>query len=366
MRIKPFLLLLPLLPLLLTAQERVDTFISNYDWSSELSETRSLPTSRETNTNLIDESRYDKLTDWGLKGLRLGRVELQLQFITDAKGEKAKMLLFHYTDSKLSDNSKQINRLIKEVNKLLGPYHYSSSNGNHPKAREDTYKWFTNDLLYEVNIRPIDPTPFSLRVAKLKYELPNSSAYRWGSSREEVAKAELITDLDESMSNNLLSHSVIDSINYHLLYRFTNNKLHSIIYILSEEFVDDQEYIQTYSQLITKLTERYGKPTNNTAAQNGDPIYKIRNQEKGVANGPISFFANWESCYETTELSTALIGSSNKLGIMVVYTSYQFIQTEEGAQTPRYIRAVKLQKTESSQPSNRLDNDFFHWDPENI
>ncbi len=146
---------------------------------------------------------------------------------------------------------------------------------------------------------------------------------RWGMSQEEVLASETLVPVEKD--ENLLNYKaqILDK-NVELRYLFAQNKLIGASYVLDENYLNSEQFIQTYNHLKKELTEKYGKPDKEITRWKDDS-FKNKRSKRGIALslGYLEYFTFWET--PVTTVSCGLKEQNYQVLCSVEYWSMEFM-----------------------------------------
>ncbi len=154
-------------------------------------------------------------------------------------------------------------------------------------------------------------------------ETPPESDYNfrntyWGMTQSEVEQAEA----EEAVGKDdewLFYHSDdIAGLSATIGYSFENGKLTGGMYMFDAAYDNGDAYIEDFSDIKEKLTEKYGDPGTDALLWSDDQ-WKDDPQNYGtaLAAGHLSYIATWEA--ETTEVTLYMSGKDNEVSLTLIY-----------------------------------------------
>jgi len=141
---------------------------------------------------------------------------------------------------------------------------------------------------------------------------------KWGMSRAEVIAAEGAPV--EQKAEHMLYRDKISGASVGIILTFVEDKLASAAYILTDSYVEPNQYVLLANQWREAITEKYGeKPRAETKWIN--PLYRDNPEQLGfaIAAGHAVVKNTWETA--RTIIIEALAGSNFKTTLGITYTS---------------------------------------------
>lgn len=140
---------------------------------------------------------------------------------------------------------------------------------------------------------------------------------RWGASINDVIKKE-----GEPVERNagMLFYKVrVDNKKFSLAYYFFENNLFRAVYLLDEQYTNENQYVDDYFSLIKTLEEKYGKPTSNKTEWSRN-LYKDNFQKRGLAYsiGDVTSACTWER--DNSTITAILFGNNYTTYIIITYS----------------------------------------------
>lgn len=168
---------------------------------------------------------------------------------------------------------------------------------------------------------------------------------QWGASMESViAKENNDYRKSKFKDTDIIEYIVdIDSKKIILRYNFFEDRLFKSIYVLDEEYDDQNKYVIAYERLVTLLSDKYGEPylrhtlwLKNTYRD--DPL-QISN---AYANGEATTITSWKQ--KDTNITANVTGWSNCIFVTIIYTN----PTLESQYNKRNQKTEKEQRKNNS------------------
>ena len=153
-----------------------------------------------------------------------------------------------------------------------------------------------------------DPGPFDLRKV------------RFGMTKEEVSKRESKKNLIFSEGTGLGYKEKLFALDTTLFYMFHNDKLWRAAYLLEEEHLNKNLYVNDYNEIVSQLKEKYGKPTKEETVWSKN-LYRGDASNIGMAYsiGDVTSFAEWEK--DDLKIYTEISGDNFKITVKLVYSN---------------------------------------------
>jgi len=151
----------------------------------------------------------------------------------------------------------------------------------------------------------------------------------WGTSRSDVKSRETLP-LEEEAAGYLSYEVVLDSRQYFAIYIFISDQLVRAKYLLSETYVNSQNYIHAADALRDTVSKKYGAPSSHNEYWSGD-LYRDDPSEYGMAvlSGELSRYTEWST--PETQILLAMNGENYAAHISVEYISVAHEDLESGA-----------------------------------
>ena len=151
----------------------------------------------------------------------------------------------------------------------------------------------------------------------------------WGTTRADVKSRETLP-LEEEAAGYLSYEVILDSRQYLAIYIFISDQLVRAKYLLSETYVNSQNYIHAADALRETVTKKYGAPTSHNEYWSGD-LYRDDPSEFGMAvlSGELSRYTEWLT--PETRILLAMDGENYAAQISVEYISVGHRDLEMGA-----------------------------------
>lgn len=145
----------------------------------------------------------------------------------------------------------------------------------------------------------------------------------WGESPAVVKKKEGKNPLQEH-DDAIAYKTSISGLETTLLYGFTENKLSSVFYYITEEYVNDNNHIRDYENLKRQLIEKYGEPKKDDIDWS-DTLYEDDPENYGLAvsAGHLSFTTYWKVDNNMT-IVLSLTGENFECELGLIYTSDEY------------------------------------------
>ncbi len=159
--------------------------------------------------------------------------------------------------------------------------------------------------------------------AKLSWaENYNFRNTRWGMTQEEVIASETMVPIEKEKDMIKYKTQILEK-NVELLYVFAQNKLLGASYILDENYLNSEQFIQTYVLFKKELIKKYGQPNKDITHWENDAFKKDRSKW-GIALslGYLEYFTFWET--PVTTVSCGLKEKNYQVLCSVEYWSLEF------------------------------------------
>ena len=98
---------------------------------------------------------------------------------------------------------------------------------------------------------------------------------KWGMTQEEVIAAEKMNPIEKDKNSITYKTRVIDK-DVALRYIFAQNKLIGASYILDDNYINSEQFIQTYAQFKKELIKKYGQPVKDITQWKNDAFKNDR------------------------------------------------------------------------------------------
>lgn len=151
-------------------------------------------------------------------------------------------------------------------------------------------------------------------------EAPNFKVrnVEFGMSMDQVLKSEK----EEPSQNEADSLAYIVSLNnheYNLVYYFIDDKLYQVLYSFNEELANNNNYIDVYNDMKTKLSSKYGTALIDKQSWKDD-IFKNDPDNYGlaIASGHLSYLAEWDT--NSIQIGLLLSGEKYKINFFIMYS----------------------------------------------
>lgn len=157
----------------------------------------------------------------------------------------------------------------------------------------------------------------------------------WGASISEVKSNEKLTLIDENVS--LLAYeTTISGIKNIVGYLFTEGKLTTGRYLVTEEHSNKNDYINEYNTLKDLMEKKYGKPKKDKKIWKND-LYQDDYSQWGfaVSLGHLLYYSTWET--EKSEISIMLSGENYKIQLMIEYVSVELKEFKKKAEEKKNL-----------------------------
>jgi len=157
----------------------------------------------------------------------------------------------------------------------------------------------------------------------------------WGDSKASVKAKEKLEIVDES-SSLLAYKTTIGMIDLLIGYLFTNDKLTTGRYLVTETHTNKNDYITDYNTLKKILDQKYGTPKKDEKYWKND-LYKDDYSEWGfaVSLGHLIYYATYEN--EKSEITIMLNGENYEIQLMIEATSKEFKDLEKKAKEVKVL-----------------------------
>ncbi len=145
---------------------------------------------------------------------------------------------------------------------------------------------------------------------------------KWGMSKEQVKKLESLPSIGEN--KNLLGYKgKIANLDCQIAFQFINDTLYSAAYVITENHINNNDYISDFKKLKELLTEKYGQPKLDKMIWKGS-LYKGDESRYGMAvvTGNLVYVADWKT--ETTDIRLILSGDNFTPSLAAAYESQQY------------------------------------------
>lgn len=149
---------------------------------------------------------------------------------------------------------------------------------------------------------------------------------RWGMTKAEVLKAEVIAPNREAPGELIYSHVEVVGRDVGLVYEFNEDGLLSdALYYFYGQFEDKTKYILEHIALQELLSEKYGEPIVNEVFWK-DETYKEDPLKWGeaVSLGHVVLMHQWETL--ESEIFLTLEGEAGEIHLYIRYISKQYFQ----------------------------------------
>jgi hypothetical protein len=164
-----------------------------------------------------------------------------------------------------------------------------------------------------------DPGPFDFRKV------------RWGMSKDDVMKRETSKPFEEN-EDAICYHDEILGHKSDLCYYFTNGKLYRAIYSLdNSQYSNNNRYVDAYTEIVTSLTGKYGKPTNKRDVWSNN-LFKGDYQRRGMAYSAdhVASGAEWDR--DNENIHAGITGNNYKIGVFIEYENKILAKEADKAQ----------------------------------
>jgi len=151
----------------------------------------------------------------------------------------------------------------------------------------------------------------------------------WGASISEVKSNEKLAVIDES-SSLLAYKTTISGIETIIGYLFTEGKLTTGRYLVTEEHSNKNDYISDYNTLKDLLEKKYGKPKKDKKIWKND-LYQDDYSQWGfaVSLGHLLYYSTWET--DNSEISIILSGENYEIQLMIEFESVELKEFKKKA-----------------------------------
>lgn len=118
---------------------------------------------------------------------------------------------------------------------------------------------------------------------------------RWGMAQKEVLASETLVPVEKD--NNFVKYKTqILGKNVDLVYVFAQNKLIGASYILDENYLKAEQFIQTFTQFKKELTKKYGQPIKDITRWENNAFKNDRSKwGMAISLGYLEYFTFWET-----------------------------------------------------------------------
>ncbi len=169
---------------------------------------------------------------------------------------------------------------------------------------------------------------------------------RWGMSESEVLKTEDGTPTPSGVKDVIgFTDKKMGGISTFVFYIFAQGKLVRAVYSFTEEYVNDNHYIDDYKKIKKILTEKYGKPLRDKMIWR-NKLYQNRPQDWGqaVSIGHLTYHADWKT--KKTFIRMTLRSKNLRVKHDLVYTSNELGQLLNQKRTGALIGKGRKRKRE--------------------
>lgn len=117
----------------------------------------------------------------------------------------------------------------------------------------------------------------------------------WGMSKKQVKKSEKSTFVDEDASR-IFYKGKVGNMNALIHYNFVDNKLWQATYLFEETYLNADNYVRDYKNLLGKLRAKYGEPIHDKSIWSSDSAKRNwgNNPGMGVETGNLKMVASWD------------------------------------------------------------------------
>ena len=145
---------------------------------------------------------------------------------------------------------------------------------------------------------------------------------RWGMTQEEVIAAETMDPVEKDKNAITYKTRVLEK-DVALRYVFAQNKLIGASYMLDDNYINSEQFIQTYAQFKKELIKKYGQPVKDITQWKNDAFKKDRSKwGMALSLGYLEYFTFWET--PVTTVSCGLKEKNYQILCSVEYWSLEF------------------------------------------
>ena len=145
---------------------------------------------------------------------------------------------------------------------------------------------------------------------------------KWGMTPQEVIASETMDPIAKDEKMIKYKTQILDK-NVELLYLFAQNKLVGASYMLDENYLNSDRFIETYARFKEELIKKYGPPNKEKTHWKND-AFKSDRRKWGIALslGYLEYFTFWET--PGTTVSCGLKENNYYVLCSVQYWSMEF------------------------------------------
>ena len=145
---------------------------------------------------------------------------------------------------------------------------------------------------------------------------------KWGMTPQEVIASETMDPIAKDEKMIKYKTQILDK-NVELLYLFAQNKLVGASYMLDENYLNSDRFIETYARFKEELIKKYGPPNKEKTHWKKD-AFKSDRRKWGIALslGYLEYFTFWET--PGTTVSCGLKENNYYVLCSVQYWSMEF------------------------------------------
>lgn len=157
----------------------------------------------------------------------------------------------------------------------------------------------------------------------------------WGDNQATVKTKENFELIQES-SDLIAYKGRIAELDMMIGYLFTNNKLTTGKYLITEDHSNKNDYITDYNKLKGLLTEKYGAPKEDEKYWKDD-LYKDDYSDWGfaVSLGHLVYYATYEN--EKSEITLMLRGENYEISLLIEAKSKELKDIEKNAKEKKVL-----------------------------
>lgn len=172
-----------------------------------------------------------------------------------------------------------------------------------------------------------DPGPFDFRTV------------RWGMSVSDVQKGESPEKIKQQNEAFLMYSDTIDGKAVNVIYLFNDGKLWRAEYVLNENFMNKNKYIDAYVEFVSALKEKYGRPkSENTHWADNASQKDFDKRGLAYSRGEAETSAIWDN--EDTKIVAKLSGSNSDISVTITYSS-KTLEKQFGGKEKKVISKKK-------------------------
>lgn len=159
-------------------------------------------------------------------------------------------------------------------------------------------------------------------IAAILYTLPSTAQdfrkVSWGMSKSEVKQAEELELFDER-DDGLLYETTIANEDVYLVYFFFKGKLTRAKYLLSAEYLNDNQHYEDYIALNELLEKKYGEPIDIQVNWIDEVHEEPESAHWGTAVGYGHLSLSRTYSTETTEITSSLYADDTEVVNEILY-----------------------------------------------